>query len=136
MVTDIYAHPVVQGLRRQLAASERRREQLEHVLRESLTRDLQTRALEALSPRAPGMLAPAPGGVLTIHVDALRIRANRLRRTREPVIRILHLDDVWHCHALRLHGPSWMAEDYDRPVPGRPSAVCVLQTADAIEVVR
>ena len=135
MIADIYQHPVVQGFRRQLAASERRREHLEDVLRGYLNRDLQTRALEALNPREPGAFAPTRGGLLTIHVDALRIRANRINHAREPIIRILDRDDVWHCHALTGQSFS-MAEDYDRPIPGKPSAVCVLQTADPIEVVR
>lgn len=133
---DIYQHPVVQGLRRQLAAAERRRDHLEDLHHVALNRDLQTRTLEALNPHPTGVLAPLPGGLLTIHVDAMRIRANRVYNTREPVIRILTADDVWHCHAIRLNGPSTLAEDYDKPVPQRSSAVCVLQTADAVEVLR
>lgn len=135
-MSDVYRHPIVQGLRKALTISERRREHLEDLLRVSLNRDLQTHRLEALNPHEPGLLLPKPGGVLTIHVDAMRIRANRLHQTRDPIIRIVDGDDVYHCHALNLTGPSWMAEDYDRPMTGRASAVCVLQTADPIEVVR
>lgn len=136
MITDIYQHPRFQQERRALAASERRREQLEEMLRVQLNRDLQTKDLEALNPHVGGVLAPVAGGTLTIHVDAMRIRANRVNRTRDPIIRVLHADQVWHCHEIRLTGPSWMAEDYERHLPGKPSAVCVLQTAHPIEVVR
>jgi hypothetical protein len=136
VITDIYQHPRFQQERRALAASERRREQLEDMLRVQLTRDLQTKNLEPLNLHPGGRLAPTPGGTLSIHVDALRIRANRLNRTRDPIIRILHDSDVWHCHEIRLTGPSWMAEDYERHLPGKPSAVCVLRTADPIEVLR
>ena len=136
MITDIYQHPRFQQERRALAASERRREQLEDMLRVSLNRDLQTKDLEPLNPHPGGMLAPIPGGVLSIHVDALRIRANRVNRTRDPIIRILRDSEVWHCHEIRLTGESRMAEDYERHLPGKPSAVCVLQTASPIEVIR
>lgn len=135
MITDIYQHPVVQTLRRENAALTRRNEHLEDVHRIALNRDLQARALEALNPHAGGLLAPIAGGLLTIHVDAMRIRANRINQTRDPIIRIVNGDDVWHCHALT--GSSFsVSEDYDRPVPGRQAAVCVLQTADPIEVIR
>lgn len=135
VITDIYQHPVVQGLRRDRDALQRRNDHLEELLRVSLTRDLQTRALEPLRPLTPGPFAPLLGGLLTIHVDALRIRANRLHRTRDPLIRVINGDDVWHCREIAI-GRARMAEDYDKPLPGTPSAVCVLQTADPIEVVR
>ena len=135
MITDIHQHPAYQTVRRERDALKRRNEHLEDVLRVQLNRDLQTRDLEPLNPRTPGVFNPAPGALLTIHVDALRIRANRIHQTRDPIIRILHLSDVWHCHAIA--GQSFtMAEDYDRALPGKLSAVCVLQTADAIEVLR
>ena len=136
MITDIHQHPAFQTVRRERDALKRRNEHLEDLHRVSLNRDLQTRDLEPLNPRTPGIFAPAPGALLTIHVDALRIRANRINQTRDPIIRILHLSEVWHCHAIKLTGPSWMAEDYDRALPGKLSAVCVLQTANAIEVIR
>jgi hypothetical protein len=135
VITDIYQHPVVQGLRRDRDALQRRNDHLEDLLRVSLNRDLQTRAIEPLNPLAPGPFAPIPGGLLTIHVDALRIRANRLHRTRDPLIRILNGDEVWHCRAIAINRAR-MAEDYDAPLPGKLSAVCVLQTADPIEVLR
>lgn len=136
MITDIYQHPVFQQERREKHALQRRNDHLEDLLRVSLNRDLQTRSLEPINPHPVGLLSPILGGLITVHVDAMRIRANRLRNTREPVIRLLNGDAVWHCHELRLTGPSWMAEAYDRPIPGRASAVCVLQTADPVEVVR
>jgi hypothetical protein len=136
MITDIYQHPRFQQERRALAQSERRREQLEDMLRVSLNRDLQTKDLEPVNAHPGGMLAPLAGGTLSIHVDALRIRSNRVNRARDPIIRILHADQVWHCHEIRLTGPSWMTEDYERHLPGKPSAVCVLQTASPIEVIR
>lgn len=136
MVTDIHQHPVVQRLRRELAACDRRREHLEELLRTYLGRELQARHLEPVNPHPAGVLAPAPGALLTIHFDAVRYRANRINHTREPVLRVLHLDDVWHCHDLRTTGPGRIAEDYDKPVPERRSAVGVFQTAHPIEVIR
>lgn len=35
---------------------------------------------------------------------------------------------VYYCDDIEINGPSWMKTMWDKPLPDRPSAICVVQT--------
>jgi hypothetical protein len=75
--------------------------------------------------------------------DLLQVQESHRNGTRaalfipdeSKIIRIVHGSEIWHAHHVRL-GPSELAERYAQPVDGRVLAVCVLETASPIEVIR
>lgn len=82
------------------------------------------------------ILDPEEGGVLRIHVDAIRHQRNRqwLIDPPEPLIRIIRSDgEIYHARRIKL-GACTLEEAYTEPLPRRTQAICVLRTSAPIEI--
>ena len=81
-------------------------------------------------------IKPDPGGEIIIHVDSLRMHANRTLKQSEPIIRLIIGPTIIHAHSIKVLGEATLAEDYENPLHDRPSAVCVLKTKGEVQVLR
>jgi hypothetical protein len=76
------------------------------------------------------------GEDMVIHVDALRMHANRELKVTDPIIRLIVGGQHIHCREILIEGPSRLGEDYDNPLHDRESAICVLRTNATVKVIR
>lgn len=131
-------HPYVRSLLREIARLRERTDQVTALQRDMTNRDLvAARYLEPLNPAPIGIIEPRDNLPTYIHVDNLRVLRNRVMQTEEPTIRVIPGGlggTPVHCRRLRLLGPSELREHYRQPLPNRPSAVIVLETLHAVEV--
>lgn len=132
-------HPYVRRLQRELARLTAENAQLQSMQREMVRKDvIAARHLEPLNPAPRGVLAPLASGPTIVHVDTLRLLRNRVMGLREPIIRILRGGrggQPLHSRSVTLLGPSQLRELYEFPLPGRPSAIAVLETFHDIDVI-
>lgn len=82
-------------------------------------------------------LPAAPRGKPTvIHINGPRLKESLSSggTLKLHVIRVIHASPnlEYHCDTIDIHGPSWMKTQWDRPLRGYPSAVCVLQTRASV----
>lgn len=131
-------HPHVRRLRREIA---RLREALAEtaILRsEMVNRGLTgARNLEPLNPAPPGIYPPEGGLPTFIHVDNLRLLANRVNHTAHPTVRFLLGGPHGvprHCYWLRIGDSELVTSPV--ALPNRSSAFVVLQTLGPVTVLR
>lgn len=76
-------------------------------------------------------------GIVIVHVDAPRMRANVDRQDKLPIIRIARVDGTTlaHCHQVVFEGPADL-DTRDMGIPGYPNAICVVRTMFPVRRVR
>lgn len=136
--SNLQRHPYVRRLLREIAALRETVQARSDLQREMVNRSLVVgRALEPLNPAPPGLILPVAGLPTIVHVDNLRLLANRVRGESAPTIRILAGGPdaaPQHCHWVRL-GVSELRESAT-PLPNRSAAFVVLYTDAPVEVLR
>jgi len=136
--SQLARHPYVRYLLRKVASQAETIQAMSRVQREMVNRTLVVgRNLEPLNPAPIGVLEPLNGLPTIVHVDTLRMTANRVLDKDDPTIRIL----VGGENAAPLHA-HWVQMDdcelHQLPValPHRSGARVVLRTHRPIVVLR